>query len=55
VLHQGEDIVPIPGTRRPERIAENLASSNVQLTAEQLAQIDAIAPRSAAVGGTLIG
>jgi aryl-alcohol dehydrogenase-like predicted oxidoreductase len=55
VLHQGQDIVPIPGTRRPERIAESLASANVQPTAEQLAQIDAIAPRGTAVGGTLIG
>ena len=55
VLHQGQDIVPIPGTRRPEHIAENLASANVQLTAQQLAQIDAIAPRGAAAGGTLLG
>jgi len=47
--------VPIPGTRRPDHIAENLASANVQLTAQQLAQIDAIAPMGAAVGGTLIG
>jgi aryl-alcohol dehydrogenase-like predicted oxidoreductase len=54
MLAQGEDIVPIPGTRKPERIAENLASANVQLTANHLARIDAIAPRGAAVGGTLI-
>jgi aryl-alcohol dehydrogenase-like predicted oxidoreductase len=55
VLHQGEQIVPIPGTRKPARIAENLAAANVRLTAEHLARIDAIAPRGAAVGGTLIG
>src|SRR4029450_5132667 len=46
VLHQGQDIVPIPGTRRPEHIAENLASANVQLTAQQLAQMKR-SPRAA--------
>lgn len=54
VLHQGDDIVPIPGTRKPERIAENLAAAQVALSREVLARIEAVAPRGAAVGGTLL-
>jgi aryl-alcohol dehydrogenase-like predicted oxidoreductase len=54
VLHQGNDIVPIPGTRKPERIAENLAAARVSLTPEVLARMDTIAPRGAAAGQTLI-
>jgi aryl-alcohol dehydrogenase-like predicted oxidoreductase len=54
VLHQGDDVVPIPGTRKPERIAENLAAAQVQLTPELRARIDVIAPRGAAVGKTLL-
>jgi aryl-alcohol dehydrogenase-like predicted oxidoreductase len=54
VLHQGENIVPIPGTRKPERIAENLAAAQVQLSPDVLARIEEVAPRGAAVGGTLI-
>ena len=33
-------IVPIPGTRSPERMKENLASADVALTAEEIAKID---------------
>lgn len=54
VLAQGEQIVPIPGTRKPERIAENLAAAQVELPAEVLAQIEQIAPPGAAAGQTLI-
>ncbi len=54
VLHQGNDIVPIPGTRKVERIVENLAASQVRLTPEILARIEEIAPRGAAVGQTLL-
>lgn len=54
VLHQGDSIVPIPGTRKPERIAENLAAADVRLSPAILARIEAVAPRGAAVGGTLI-
>jgi aryl-alcohol dehydrogenase-like predicted oxidoreductase len=39
VLAQGEDIVPIPGTRRRARLEENVAAADVQLTAEDLAEI----------------
>ncbi len=54
LLHQGEDIFPIPGTRRPARIDENLASLEVELDREMLARIDAVAPPGTAVGATLL-
>jgi aryl-alcohol dehydrogenase-like predicted oxidoreductase len=54
LLHQGEDIFPIPGTRRPERIAENANSANIILTDEILAKIDGIASPGLARGNTLV-
>ena len=54
LLHQGEAIVPIPGTRRPERIDENAKAANVRLDAETLAQIDRLAPVGLAEGATLL-
>jgi aryl-alcohol dehydrogenase-like predicted oxidoreductase len=51
VLAQGEGIVPIPGTKRAEYLKENLAAADVELTAEDLATIDRLAPRGAAAGG----
>ena len=39
LLHQGEDIVPIPGTRRIERLEENAAATKLQLTSEELQRI----------------
>lgn len=54
LLHQGEDIIPIPGTRKAERLDENAASANVQLDAETLEQIDSIAPVGLAEGATLL-
>jgi aryl-alcohol dehydrogenase-like predicted oxidoreductase len=50
VLAQGEDIVPIPGTKRVEYLDENLAAVHVELTPEELRQIDAILPAGAAAG-----
>ena len=50
VLAQGDDIVPIPGTTRPGRIAENLAAIDVELTPDDLARLDAIAPKGVAEG-----
>jgi aryl-alcohol dehydrogenase-like predicted oxidoreductase len=50
VLARGDDIVPIPGTRSPARLAENVGALNVKLTAGELATIDAIAPHGAAAG-----
>jgi aryl-alcohol dehydrogenase-like predicted oxidoreductase len=50
VLAQGEDIVPIPGTKRRSYLEENAAAAEIKLTQEELAALDAIAPRGAAQG-----
>jgi aryl-alcohol dehydrogenase-like predicted oxidoreductase len=50
VLAQGDDVVPIPGTKRAARLEENVAAAEVALTAEDLARLDAVAPRGAAAG-----
>ena len=50
VLARGEDIVPIPGTKRRKYLEENVGALNVQLTAEDLQRIDEIAPQGAAAG-----
>jgi len=44
LLAQGDDIVPIPGTRSPDRLAENVAAADVTLTAEDLKRVDEILP-----------
>ena len=54
LLHQGEDIIPIPGTRKPERLDENAVSANVHLDDETLAQIDEITLAGLAEGATLL-
>ncbi|HET8708498.1 MAG TPA: aldo/keto reductase, partial [Pseudomonadales bacterium] len=54
LLHQGEDIIPIPGTRRPERVVENAKAATIQLSAEQLGQIDQLARIGLAEGATLV-
>jgi aryl-alcohol dehydrogenase-like predicted oxidoreductase len=43
VLHQGKDIVPIPGTRKRENLEANVASVDVRLSADDLREIDAVA------------
>ncbi len=50
VLHQGEDIVPIPGTKHVEYLEENVAAASVRLTAEDLARLDEVAPRGVTAG-----
>jgi aryl-alcohol dehydrogenase-like predicted oxidoreductase len=50
VLAQGKDIVPIPGTKRRSYLEENAGALAIRLTADDLAQIDAIAPKSVAAG-----
>ena len=51
VLAQGEDIVPIFGTKRRKYLEENLRAIEIELSAEDLRQIEEIAPRGAAAGG----
>ena len=48
LLAQGDDVVPIPGTRNRARLEENVAAADVELTADDLATIDAIVPEGAA-------
>lgn len=50
LLAQGEDIVPIPGTKKRSRLEENVGALQVQITAEDRARIDAILPPGAAAG-----
>jgi aryl-alcohol dehydrogenase-like predicted oxidoreductase len=50
VLHQGEDIVPIPGTKRVRYLEENAAAAEVDLTDDELRQLDEIAPAGVAAG-----
>ena len=47
VLAQGADVVPIPGTKRREYLEQNAAAVDVELTADDLARIDAELPRAA--------
>ena len=50
LLAQGEDIAPIPGTKKVARLEENWGALNVQLSPDELAQIDEIAPQGVAQG-----
>jgi aryl-alcohol dehydrogenase-like predicted oxidoreductase len=50
VLAQGEDIVPIPGTKRRKYLEENVAAIDVKLTAEDLLRLDEAFPGGAAAG-----
>ena len=50
VLAQGDDVVPIPGTKRRTYLEENAAASEIELTAEDLARIDEVFPRGIASG-----
>jgi aryl-alcohol dehydrogenase-like predicted oxidoreductase len=50
VLAQGEDIVPIPGTKRRKYLAENIGALEVKLSPEELKRIDQILPPGAAAG-----
>jgi len=50
VLAQGEDIVPIPGTKRRKYVEENLVAATIVLSADELAALDAAVPKGAAAG-----
>ena len=50
VLAQGDHLVPIPGTRRIRTLEENAAATDIVLTPEDLARIDAVFPKGAASG-----
>jgi aryl-alcohol dehydrogenase-like predicted oxidoreductase len=50
VMAQGDDVVPIPGTKRRGYVEENVAAADLELTADDLARIDEAAPVGAAAG-----
>ncbi|UNO43477.1 aldo/keto reductase [Streptomyces sp. MST-110588] len=50
VQHRGADVVPIPGTRRQKYLEENLGALAVELSADELAAIDAVAPADRIAG-----
>ena len=50
VLARGENIVPIPGTKRRNYLEENVGATKIQLTPEDLARVDEIAPVGVAAG-----
>jgi len=50
LLAQGDDIVPIPGTKRAERVDENVAAASLALTAAEVASLSAALPPGAAAG-----
>jgi aryl-alcohol dehydrogenase-like predicted oxidoreductase len=47
LLGQGEDIAPIPGTKRLKYLEENAGSANISLSPDDLARLDALAPQTA--------
>jgi aryl-alcohol dehydrogenase-like predicted oxidoreductase len=50
VLAQGDDMAPIPGTKRRKYLEENVASISVHLTPKDLAEIDAVSPKGVVSG-----
>jgi aryl-alcohol dehydrogenase-like predicted oxidoreductase len=50
VMHQGEDVVPIPGTIKLKRLEENLAAVDLVLSKADLAAIEGAVPQNAVVG-----
>ncbi len=50
LLAQGEDIVPIPGTKRRKYLQDNLGAVDVTLTGDDLARIDEVAPKGVTAG-----
>jgi aryl-alcohol dehydrogenase-like predicted oxidoreductase len=50
LLHQGDDVVPIPGTTRVENLEENVGALGVTLTQRDLERIEAVFPKGVAAG-----
>src|SRR4028118_2388848 len=50
LLAQGEDIVPIPGTKRRKYLEENIGAVEISLTQEELSRIEQLAPKGVAAG-----
>jgi aryl-alcohol dehydrogenase-like predicted oxidoreductase len=50
VMAQGEDIVPIPGTKKRSRLEENIAAADIQLSKADLALLNELAPKGSTAG-----
>jgi aryl-alcohol dehydrogenase-like predicted oxidoreductase len=50
LLHQGDDVAPIPGTRRVSRVEENAAAADIELSEEQLAALEELFPPGVTAG-----
>ncbi len=50
LLHQGNDVVPIPGTKRRTYLEENVAALDIALSGADLARLDELAPKGATAG-----
>ena len=54
VLAQGDDVVPIPGTKRRTYLEENAAAADIQLTPEEVAELEAAVPPDEVAGDRYI-
>jgi aryl-alcohol dehydrogenase-like predicted oxidoreductase len=54
LLHQGEDIIPIPGTRKQNRVTENAAAADIALSSVIIDRISSLAAPGLAKGRTLV-
>ena len=50
LLAQGPDIIPLPGTKRRRYLEQNVAAADLELTLEELGDLDSAVPRGAAAG-----
>jgi aryl-alcohol dehydrogenase-like predicted oxidoreductase len=50
VLAKGEDVVPIPGTKRRKYLEENAAAVDIRLTPDEVAELEAVVPVEAIAG-----
>jgi aryl-alcohol dehydrogenase-like predicted oxidoreductase len=50
IHHQGQDVVPIPGTKRRRYLEENVAASEIELSDEDLRRLNEAAPPGATAG-----
>src|SRR4029077_988617 len=50
LLHQGDDVIPIPGTKRRSRLAENVAAADLRLSDDDLRRLQEVAPRDGWAG-----
>jgi aryl-alcohol dehydrogenase-like predicted oxidoreductase len=55
LLHQGDDVVPIPGTRDLGHLEANVAAADIELDAETLERIESASPAGLAAGAALLG